>query len=131
MVDEDKFRGKTLEELQKMGIMEFANLVRSRSRRSLKRGLTEEQKKVLAKVKSFKEGKRKKLVKTHARNMIILPEMVGIKIMVYNGKEFVTFEIKPEMLGHKLGEFSFTRRDVKHKAPGVGATRGSKHMSVK
>jgi len=85
----------------------------------------------MQKVKDAKEGKRKKAIKTHCRDMPILPEMFGLKIQVYSGKSFVPLEIMPEMIGHLLGEFVLTRREVKHKAPGVGATRSSKHISVK
>jgi small subunit ribosomal protein S19 len=63
--------------------------------------------------------------------MIILPEMVGVKLGVYNGKEYKPVEIKFEMIGHRLGEFALTRQRVVHSAPGVGATRGSKHIPLK
>jgi len=63
--------------------------------------------------------------------MVILPEMVGAKIGVYNGKEFVPVVIKPEMIGHRLGEFALTCKKVEHSAPGVSATRGSKHIPLK
>ncbi len=56
---------------------------------------------------------------------------VGIKIGVYSGKEYVPLEIKPEMLGHRLGEFVMTRKQVKHSAPGFGATRSSKFVPLK
>lgn len=121
------YKGKTLEELQKMSLEDFARLVPARERRSLlKRGLTEEQKKLLKNIKS-----KKKFIKTHVRDMIILPEMVGIKLGVHSGKEFVTVEIKPEMIGHRLGEFVLTRKRVQHSSPGVGATRSSKFVPLK
>jgi len=120
------FRGKSLEELQKMDLKEFSSLLTSRKRRSLKRGLSYEQKKLL---KKLKEGKG--FVKTHRRDIIILPEMVDKKIAVYKGKEFVTITITPEMIGHCLGEFALTRKEVKHSSPGMGATRGSKFVPLK
>ena len=120
------YYGKKLEELQKLSINEFAELAPSRIRRSLKRGLTEPQKTLLKKLK-----KSSKEVKTHCRNMVILPEMVGKTVRVYNGKEFVRIMINEEMLGHLLGEFALTRRGVSHSAPGIGATRSSAAMSVK
>ncbi len=121
------YRGKTLEEMKKMTLEEFARLLPARERRSLlKRGLTEQQKILLKKLRSGKE-----FVKTHVRDMIIIPEMVGKKIGVYNGKEFVPVEIKPEMIGHRLGEFAPTRKRVKHSSPGVGATRSSKFVPLK
>ncbi len=121
------YRGKTIEEMKKMTLEEFARLLPARERRSLlKRGLTEQQKILLKKLRSGKE-----FVKTHVRDMIIIPEMVGKKIGVYNGKEFVPVEIKPEMIGHRLGEFAPTRKRVKHSSPGVGATRSSKFVPLK
>lgn len=121
-----KYRGKTIEELQKMGLNEFAELLPARQRRSLQRGLTEEQKKLLDKIVS---GKKK--IKTHVRDMIILPQMVGSIVSVHNGKDWKTLTVEQEMIGHYLGEFALTRQQVKHSTPGVGATRGSAHQSVK
>ncbi|MCD6557782.1 MAG: 30S ribosomal protein S19 [Candidatus Aenigmarchaeota archaeon] len=123
------YRGKTLEELKKMSLDDFIALLPARQRRSLKRGLSPRQKKLLKKIRMFK-GKDK-LIRTHARDMVILPEMVGSKIGVHNGKEFKTVEITPEMIGHYLGEFAQTRKPVKHSAPGFGATRSSKFVPLK
>lgn len=120
-----KFRGKSLEELQKMNMDEFADLLPSRKRRSIKRGFTDQQKKLLKKVRNKDE------IKTHARDMIILPEMVEKKIKIYNGEEFVGVEIKPQMIGHYLGEFTQNRKKVEHSAPGLGATRSSKYVPLK
>lgn len=125
------YKGKTLEELQNMSLDDFSKLLPARQKRSLKRGLTEQQKILLNKIRKLKEGKRKKPVKTHCRDVIILPEMVGILIYVHRGKEFLPVEIKQEMLGHYLGEFALTRKRVEHSAPGVGATRSSAAVSVK
>lgn len=121
------FRNRSLEELQNMSIEEFSLLLKSRQRRSLKRGLTETQKKLLEKIKK----NPKKFHRTRCREMIILPQMIGVKIGVHNGKEYVPLEIKPEMLGHRLGEFALTRKGVKHSAPGFGATRSSKFVPLK
>ena len=125
------YRGKTLDELQKMSLNDFKDLLPARQKRSLKRGLTDQQKILLNKIKKFKEGKIKKPVKTHCRDMIILPEMVGIMIHIHKGKEYTPVEIKEEMIGHYLGEFSLTRKRVEHSAPGIGATRSSTAVSVK
>ncbi len=122
---EFKFYGKTLRELKNMNMDEFAELLPARSRRTLKRGLTDIQKRFLIKLR------KKGSAKTHARDMIILPEMVGKKIGIYNGKEFVEVEIKPEMIGHYLGEFALSRKRVQHSAPGLGATRSSKYVPLK
>ncbi len=120
------YRRKTLEELKKMSLNEFAELVPARQRRSLKRGLTDQQKRLLNKLR-----KGEKNIKTHCRNMITLPEMVGQAIQVHDGKSFITIRITDEMIGHSLGEFTLNRRRVSHSAPGIGATRSSASLSVK
>jgi len=123
------FRGKTIEEISTMKPIEFANLLKSRPRRALKRGFTEQQKKLLKNIRS-KKGKDV-LIRTHVRDMIILPEMIGTKIGIYNGREYVTVTIDESKLGHRLGEFAQTRQRVKHSAPGLGATRSSKFVPLK
>jgi len=119
------YRGRNMEELKSMSIDEFAELVKARQRRSLKRGLSDDKKRLLDKLRG--DG----VVRTHLRDMIILPEMVDRKISVYNGREFVSITIQPEMLGHYLGEFASTRKMVKHGSAGVGATRSSKFVPLK
>ena len=128
MVREFRYRGKTLEELQNMDLKELAELFDSRIRRKIKRGLKENELKFIKKVEQSKEGA---FIKTHLRDMIILPSFVGKTIGVYNGKEFVAVKIKPEMIGHRLGEFSLTRKVPKHSGPGIGATRSTKHVGRK
>ena len=134
MPKEFTYKGYTLEELQKMPMDEFIKLLPARQRRSLLRGLTDAQRILLEKVRkaraAMREGK-KVVIKTHVRDMIILPEMVGLTIHVYNGKEFVPVEIKPEMIGHYLGEFAITCKPVKHGAPGIGASRSSMYIPLK
>lgn len=122
-----EFRGKSFEEIEKLSIEEFAKLLKSRQRRSLTRGLTETQTKLLEKIRK-NPGK---FHKTMDRQMIILPEMVGVKIGIYSGREYVSVDIKQEMLGHRLGEFVSTRKRVGHSAPGFGATRSSKFVPLK
>ena len=119
-----KYRGYTLEELQKMPLDEFIKLLKARPRRSVKR-MSLQYREFLKKVRKAKE-KGKNRVRTHNRDAVILPEMVGMIIEVYNGKYFESIEIKPEMIGHRLGEFALTRKRVTHGGPGVGATRSSK-----
>ena len=97
------FRGKTLEELQKLSIEELAKLLTSRQRRTLARGFTDAEKSLLEKIKKFKDGKKKKPVKTHCRDMIVLPMMVGMTIHIHSGKLFNPVLIEPEMIGHALG----------------------------
>lgn len=125
------YKGKTLVELQKMSIKELLELFPARQRRSLKRGFTDYQKKLLARIKKFKDGKSKKTIKTHCRGMIILPDMVGMIILVHDGKGFSPVTIQEDMIGHYLGEFVMTRKRVTHNAPGVGATRSSASISVR
>ena len=129
-----KYRGYTLEELKKMNMDQFIQLLPARARRSLKRGLPPRQKKLLERLRrAYRAKKRGKdlLTRTHVRDMIIFPEMVGLKIGVYNGRIFEIVEIKPEMIGHYLGEFSLTRKRVQHGSPGIGATRSSKYVPLK
>jgi len=121
-----------------MSMDEFINLLPSRQRRSLHRGLTPEQRILLEKIRKAKEALRtgsnivvKIVVKTHVRDMIILPEMVGMTLLVHNGKDFVRFEIKPEMVGQYLGEFAITNKPVKHGTPGIGASRSSMYVPLK
>ncbi|RDD52631.1 30S ribosomal protein S19 [Nanoarchaeota archaeon NZ13-N] len=133
---EFRLRGYTLEDLQKLSIEEFAKKVAdARLRRTLfrrlKLGFPPQWERFFEKCKLQKEGKYKKTVKTHAREIPILPFMVGCKVAVHNGKEFVEFEIKPEMIGKRLGDFSHTTKKVKHSAPGIGASRSTKFMKVK
>jgi small subunit ribosomal protein S19 len=120
------YRGKLLEDLKKLSIEEFATLVPARQRRTIQRGFSEEHKKLLHKVR-IKDPN----IRTHLRDMIVLPEMIGTKINIHNGKEFTPVELIPEMLGHYFGEFVLTRRKVSHGAAGVGATRSSKFIPLK
>ncbi|MBU3896419.1 MAG: 30S ribosomal protein S19 [Nanoarchaeota archaeon] len=120
------WKGKTIEELQKIPIEEFSKLIPSRQRRSLSRGMPEKHKGFLERLR-----KAKKPMKTHCRDMVILPEMVGKKILIYGGKEWVTIELKQEMLGHRLGEFAQTNKKVLHSSPGIGATKSSKFQPLK
>ncbi len=121
------YRGYTLEELLKMSLDKLAEIAPARIRRSLKRGFTPEQRKLLEKLRKHPN----KVIRTHVRDMIILPEMIGRKIAVHNGKEFVTIRITPPMIFHYLGEFAPTNKPVQHSAPGKGATRSSKFVAKK
>jgi len=121
------YRGYTLEAIQKMNVAEFAKLVCARERRTLSRGLIPQHKKLLERSRKV-QGKP---IRTHCRDMLILPEFVGKTFAIHNGKEYIRTDITPEMMGHYLGEFVLTRRRVMHSAPGVGATRASKFVSLK
>lgn len=122
------YRGKTIEELSKLDVREFSKYIPSRRRRSVLRQFDKIVKFIQ---RSKKKLEMKKKIKTHFRNMIIVPQMVGWTINVHNGKEFVPCIITVEMIGHYLGEFAYTRRKVEHSAPGIGATRSSAALSVK
>ena len=119
------YRGKTVAELQALSTEEFAELLPARERRTIKRGMTEVQKKVLVDMRTDKK------VRTHTRGMIILPEMVGKVVSVYDGKKFVDIDIQPEMIAHRFGEFAPSRGRVSHGSAGVGATRSSKFVPLK
>ncbi len=131
MVKEFTFYGKSLEEVKKLSLKEFIQLAPARARRSLKRGFTAQQKILLEKVKKAKQGNYKKPIRTHVRDIIILPELLDLTIHVHNGKEFVPITIVPEMLGLYLGELTTNRKKVQHSAPGIGATKSSSAISVR
>ena len=117
------YRGKTLEELKALDVREFAKHLKSRQRRTVLRQFQDIEKFVSrAKEKIAKEKK----IKTHKRDVVIVPGLVGMKIQIYDGHGFIPIEITGEMLGHRLGEFAPTRKKVSHGAAGIGATKGSK-----
>jgi len=122
---EFRYRGYKLEDLKNMTLDQLAEILPSRERRKIKRGFTEQEEKLLRRLR------KKGSARTHCRDMIVLPEMVGKVVYVHNGKDFVRVEVKPEMIGHRLGEFAQTRRFEKHSGPGVGATRSSKFVPLK
>ena len=128
MAKEFTFKGKTLEQLKAMKLEEFIELLTTRKRRTFNRGLKDKHKKFM---KTLRESKGPKPIKTHDREMIIIPEMIGRRLAVHNGKEWTVVELQPKSLGHLLGEFAGTRKKVAHSGPGIGATRGTKFVSVK
>ena len=122
------YRGKTLDELKKLDVREFAKYSKSRQRRSILRQFQKIEEFIeRAKVKTNKNN----VVRTHQRDLVVVPEMVGMKIQVYNGRNFVAVDISGEMLGHRLGEFALTRARIKHGKAGVGATKGTKFKAKK
>ena len=126
------FRGHTLDELQDMELEEVAELLPARQRRSIERGLTEEKQKLLAKAREAEEeATANNPIRTHLRDMPVLPEMVNLTFAVHNGQEFERVRVEPEMLGHYLGEFQLTRSSVEHGQAGIGATRSSKFVPLK
>jgi small subunit ribosomal protein S19 len=122
------YRGQSLPRLKEMSLEELAQVLPSRARRSIRRGFTVE---VQRYIERMRETAPEKVVRTHCRDALVLPEHVGRRVAIHNGHEFKEIELRPEMVGHYLGEFSLTRRFEKHSGPGVGATRSSKFMPLK
>lgn len=130
------YRGVPLSELVKMPLLKFSELLTSSKRRRLRRGISERELDLLKKCalsKKNAEGTQEKpdMVKTQARTMVIVPQMVGCVIGVHNGRVYVPVEIKPEMIGYYLKDFSDTKTCSTHGKPGVGATSGSKFVPLK
>jgi len=126
------YRGHTLDELRGMELEEFAELLPARQRRTVLRGLTAEQEKLLEEAsEADPDATADDPIRTHLRSMPVLPAMVGRTISVYDGQGFERVDVEPEMLGHYLGEFVLTRQDVEHGQAGIGATRSSKFVPLK
>ncbi len=124
--EEFTYRGYTVAKLKKMKLEDLAQLMGARQRRKIKRTLRSEEEQLLEEVNTGKEE-----IRTHLRDALVLPSMVGKKIGIHDGKGFEFIEIKPEMIGHYLGELALTRKKVVHGAAGVGATRSSKYVPLK
>ena len=122
---EEKYRGKQLAQLKEMDVREVAKYMPSRSRRTLLRHFD-----VVEKfVKRCEQNEaNKKRLRTHLRDIIIVPRLVGKTIEVHSGKVFQEVQITVDMIGHRLGEFALTRKKVSHSAAGIGATKGSKAL---
>lgn len=122
------YRGKSVADLKKLDIREFAKLLKSNEKRTLLRQYDYIHKFVLSCNQKIQKGKP---IRTHLREIVIVPGMIGMRINIYDGKNFVPIDINGEMLGHRLGEFAPTRSKVKHGAAGIGATKSSSAQSVK
>ncbi|MBI2006059.1 MAG: 30S ribosomal protein S19 [Nitrosopumilales archaeon] len=131
MVKQFEYRGVPLEALQGMSLEKLFLLFSSRQRRSLTRGITDGKRKLIEEIKLAKAGKLKTPIKTHLRDLIVLPYMVGVTVNTFSGKDFVPVTIIPEMIGHYLGEYVMTNKRVSHGAPGVGASRSSLYVPLK
>jgi len=129
------YRGVDLDQLLDMNNEGLMELMTCRIRRKFSRGLKRKPmaliKKLRKKKKEAPANEKPDVVKTHLRNMIVVPEMTGSIVGVYNGKVFTQVEIKPEMIGHYLGEFSISYKPVKHGRPGIGATHSSRFIPLK
>lgn len=122
------YKGLTTEDLKKLDVREFARYLRSRQRRTVLRQFQ----KIEIFINRSKEKQNKgKRIRTHQRDLVVVPQMIGMKISIYNGNNFVPVDIAGEMLGHKFGEFAPTRGRVKHGSAGVGATKGTRAKSKK
>jgi len=115
-----KYRGKTIEELKALSDKEFSELLPSRERRTFERGFTDAEKVFLREVEKGKDN-----IKTHCRNVIIFPKMVGLTINIHRGNKFEAIKLTEEMVGHRLGEFALSRKIASHSSPGVGKTKVS------
>jgi len=124
--EEFTYRGYKIDELKAMGLSELIALMPARARRKFNRGLNRGEETLLAKIRGGDEK-----IRTHLREMIVMPEMIGKSIEIYNGKEFMKVEFQPESVFHYLGEFALTRKRVTHGSAGIGATRGSKYVPLK
>ncbi len=134
MPKEFTYRGYTIDQLKNISMDEFILLLPARQRRSLQRGLTSQQRLLFEEIKKYKKTsneENRNTIKTHCRDMIILPEMADLTILVHNGKEFVPVEVKSQMIGHYLGEFAITNKKVTHGTPGIGASRSSMYVPLK
>ncbi|MGA2627579.1 MAG: 30S ribosomal protein S19 [Candidatus Bathyarchaeia archaeon] len=127
------YRGHNFESLQQMSMDEFIRILPSRQRRSLTRGLTADQRTLMELIRNYRRTKAKdaKPIRTHCRDMVVIPEMVGLNLLIHSGKEFTSLDIKPEMLGHYVGEFVITNKKVLHGTPGIGASRSSMYVPLK
>eukprot|EP00933_Yihiella_yeosuensis_P065000 TRINITY_DN685_c0_g1_i2.p1 TRINITY_DN685_c0_g1~~TRINITY_DN685_c0_g1_i2.p1 ORF type:complete len:147 (-),score=27.46 TRINITY_DN685_c0_g1_i2:60-500(-) len=128
------YRGIDLDKLLDFSNQDLMELFRARQRRKFSRGIKRKPITVLKKLRKAKRetayGEKPEAVKTHLRNMVIVPEMIGSVVGVYNGKQFINVEIKPEMIGHYLGEFSITYKPIKHGRAGMGAVKGNMFIPV-
>jgi len=131
MVKEFLYRGIPNQELESLSLEKLFQIFNSRQRRSLTRGITDGKRKLIEEIKSAKAGKLKTPIKTHLRDLIVLPYMVGVTVNVFSGKEFRPVVIQTEMIGRYLGEYVITNKKVSHGAPGVGASRSSLYVPLK
>ena len=126
------YRGVDLEKLLDLRVKDVVQLLPSRIRRRFSRGLSTKHTTLLKKLrKSKKDAEKPTIIKTHLRDMPILPEMVGSVIGVYSGKVFNIVEVRPEMIGKYLGEFSISYKPTLHGRPGLGATHSSRFIPLK
>eukprot|EP00520_Triparma_pacifica_P019497 CAMPEP_0118649048 /NCGR_PEP_ID=MMETSP0785-20121206/9493_1 /TAXON_ID=91992 /ORGANISM="Bolidomonas pacifica, Strain CCMP 1866" /LENGTH=148 /DNA_ID=CAMNT_0006541305 /DNA_START=257 /DNA_END=703 /DNA_ORIENTATION=+ len=128
------FRGIDLDKLLDLTNEELKDLVCARARRRMSRGLKRKPMALIKRLRTAKKnaavGEKPRGIKTHLRDMIVVPEMIGSIVGIYNGKMFCGVEIKPEMIGMYLGEFAITYKPVRHGRPGIGATNSSRFIPL-
>jgi small subunit ribosomal protein S19 len=129
MPKEFLYKGRNEDELKTLSMDEFIGLLPSRMRRSLRRGISDRQRILIEKIRAWTP--EKKPIRTHARDLVIIPEMIGKSIHVFNGIEFVEVKIDLKKIGHYLGEYAITNRPVRHGRPGIGASRSSMYIPLK
>lgn len=131
------FRGIDLDAMLDLTHEQLMDVLHARARRCFNRGLLlrrpvkQLKKKLLKAKKDCGPYDKPDVVKTHLRNMLIIPEMIGSVVGVHNGKVFTSVEVKADMVGHYLGEFSISYKPVRHGRPGIGATSSSKFIPLK
>ncbi|VVB76343.1 30S ribosomal protein S19 [uncultured archaeon] len=123
------FRGKTIAELQAMSLEEFAKLCPSRARRAIKS--TGVDKKILKKIANYKKNAKPKAIRTHRRDLVVIPAMLGVRFAIHKGKEFENVDVNEKMLGHYFGEFALTRKRLQHGKAGIGATKSSTAVTAR
>ena len=128
MVKEFTYHGLSKEELANIPNEKLLKLFTARVRRSITRGINDDKRKLM---EEMKDKNQKNPIKTHLRDVIILPYMVGVTVHIFSGKEFVPVTITLQMVGHYLGEYVITNKRVNHGAPGVGASRSSLYVPLK
>tara|TARA_Y100000310_G_scaffold101625_1_gene99759 strand:- start:177 stop:569 length:393 start_codon:yes stop_codon:yes gene_type:complete len=130
LVKKFAYRGLTNKELEELSSENILKLLPARVRRSLTRGIDENKRKLVEEIKASKAGKNI-TIRTHYRDLIILPYMIGVTLNIFSGKEFVPVTITSEMIGHYIGEYVITNKRVSHGAPGVGSSRSSLYVPLK
>ena len=128
MVKEFRYHGLSKEELANIPNEKLLKLFTARVRRSITRGINDDKRKLM---EEMKDKNNKNPIKTHLRDVIILPYMIGTTVHIFSGKEFVPITITLQMVGHYLGEYVITNKRVNHGAPGVGASRSSLYVPLK
>ena len=129
MPKEFLYRGRTEEDLKTVSMDDFIQMLPSRMRRSLRRGISDRQRILIENIRNWTPDK--KPVRTHARDLIVLPEMIGKIVHVFNGQEFVEVRLDIKKVGHYLGEYAVTNKPVRHGRPGIGASRSSMYIPLK